>query len=174
MSTEQSDELFRDCIGGMLCFGHRVWSLPRPGMEDTHRICIACGGQYPIRNEVMNITEDKLYKIIVQDDSKSRKMAPVHAGFFRYFPRAIKACAYLSWMGNQKHNPGNELGWSWNRSNDHGDCVGRHQLDAGTLDEYGLPHELAVAWRAMAQLEKYLVEKYGLELPPAAYMVEDD
>lgn len=120
------------------------------------------------------MSNDPLYDILVKGDSDSRKMAPVHAGFFRYFPRAIKACAYLSWMGNQKHNPGEELGWSWNRSDDHGDCVGRHQLDLGTLDEYNLPHELAVAWRGMAQLEKYLVETYDLELPPAAYLVPDD
>ena len=117
---------------------------------------------------------DPLYDIMVTDDDESRKRAPVYSGFMRYFPRAMKAVAYLSWMGNQKHNPGAELGWSWNRSNDHGDCVARHQCDVGELDEYGLPHELAVAWRAMAQLEVYLVEKYGLKLPPAAYMVPDD
>ncbi len=119
--------------------------------------------------------EDPLYDIFVRNTSASRKTAPVWQGFMRYFPRAMKAVAYLSWMGNQKHNPDAEtLGWSWNRSNDHGDCVGRHQSEVGELDEYNLQHEIAVAWRAMAQLEVYLVEKYDLDLPPAAYLVGDD
>ena len=120
------------------------------------------------------MTTDPLYDILVTDDSASRKKAPVHTGVFRYFQRALKAVAYLSWLGNEKHNPGEELGWSWNRSNDHGDCVVRHQMDAGILDEYDLPHEVAVAWRALAQLEVYLVEKYDLPLPPAAYLVPED
>jgi hypothetical protein len=122
----------------------------------------------------MKTKTDPLFDILVTEDSESRKKAPVHAGVFRYFPRALKACAYLSWMGNQKHNPDEELGWSYNRSNDHGDCIARHQLDLNALDEYGLPHEVAVAWRALAQLEVYLVEKYNLPLPPAAYLVPED
>lgn len=117
---------------------------------------------------------DILHDILVKDDSASRKLAPVYEGVMRYFPRAMKAVAYLSKMGNDKHNPDAEhLGWSWNRSDDHGDCIARHQLEPEQLDEYGLPHCLAVAWRAMAQLEKYLVERYDLDLPPAAYLVPD-
>ena len=116
---------------------------------------------------------DPLYDILVKDDSASRKLAPVHSGFMRYFPNGMKAIACMSRMANDKHNPGKELGWSWNRSNDHEDCVARHSLDGTALDEFQLPHLVARGWRAMAALEVYLVDKYGLPLPPAAYLVNE-
>lgn len=124
--------------------------------------------------ELESMSKDPLYDILVKDDSASRKLAPVHAGFMRYFPNGMKAIACMSRMANAKHNPGEELGWSWNRSDDHEDCVARHSLDGTKLDEFNLPHIVARGWRAMAALEKALVEHYDLDLPPAAYMVPDD
>lgn len=117
---------------------------------------------------------DPLYDVLVANTSAARKLAPVHRGFNRYFPNAILAVAYLSRAANEKHNPNTEIGWSWNISDDHEDCVARHQLHLDHLDEFGLPHYVAVAWRSMSQLEKYLVEKYKLPLPPAAYLVPED
>ncbi len=117
---------------------------------------------------------DILYDILVKNDTKSRKLAPIFEGFLRYFPNSMKAVACLSRMASAKHNGPGKFGWSWNRSDDHGDCIARHQLEPETPDEFNLPHAVAVAWRAMAQLEKLLVEKYGLKLPPAAYMVPEE
>lgn len=117
---------------------------------------------------------DPLYDLLVKQTSEARKKAPVQAGFNDYFPEAIMAVAMMSYMANQKHNPTEELGWSWNRSDDHADCVARHALRDDTLDEFNLPHKVAKAWRAMADLQKYLVEEYDLDLPPAAYLVPDD
>ena len=118
--------------------------------------------------------KDPLYDLLVKQTSEARKKAPVQAGFNDYFPDAILAVALMSYMANQKHNPTEALGWSWNRSDDHADCVARHSLRPDTDDEFGLNHRIARAWRAMADLQKYLVEKYGLELPPAAYIVPED
>ena len=112
--------------------------------------------------------------LMTTDTSAIRKMAPLYEGFVRYFPRAMKAVALMSKLASEKHNGKGNFGWSWNRSDDHGACLLRHQLEPETLDEFDLPHAVAVAWRANAQLEKLLVELYGLDLPPAAYLVMDE
>ena len=88
------------------------------------------------------------------NDSASRKATPLHSGVLRYFPLALCAVARLSKAGNDKHNPGEPLHWSRGKSNDHGDCLVRHQLTPEAIDpETGESHAVAVAWRALAQLE---------------------
>ena len=89
-------------------------------------------------------------------DSKERKDAPVHAGFNAYFPDAIVEVARLSQTGNDKHNPGEALHWSRDKSSDHADCIARHQLEFDQLDDDGYLHAVKVAWRAMAQLQVLL------------------
>lgn len=89
----------------------------------------------------------------IETNSDKRKNIPVHHGFNLYFPLAIAECARLSRDANEKHNPGEPLHWSKHISNDHADCLGRHQLDAGTWDDDGHRHSTKVAWRAMAQLQ---------------------
>jgi hypothetical protein len=85
---------------------------------------------------------------------KERKDTPVYSGFMRYFPDAMRLVAQLSLHANEKHNPGQPLHWSKGKSNDHGDCLIRHQLDIGTFDEGNdCDHAVSVAWRAMAQLQ---------------------
>ena len=87
-------------------------------------------------------------------DSQERKDTPIFSGFVKYFPMAMAEVARLSKAGNDKHNPGEPLHWSKEKSNDHGDCIIRHQIDAGTIDpDDGFLHDVKVAWRAMAQLE---------------------
>jgi dATP/dGTP diphosphohydrolase len=87
-------------------------------------------------------------------DSRARKEVPICTGVLDYFPKALAAVARLSKKGNDKHNPGQPLHWSRDKSTDHADCLIRHQLDRGKIDpETGLLHEVMVAWRALAQLE---------------------
>lgn len=89
----------------------------------------------------------------------NRKDAPVWSGFFKYFPDAIMEVARLSKIGNDKHNPGEPLHWSREKSGDHADCLLRHQLEYDKIDpEDGMYHAVKVAWRAMAQLQ-ILLEK---------------
>jgi hypothetical protein len=86
--------------------------------------------------------------------SAARKATPIFSGVLCYFPDALAAVARLSKQGNDKHNPGEPLHWSREKSNDHGDCIVRHQLDFDKIDaETGEYHAVAVAWRALAQLQ---------------------
>lgn len=90
--------------------------------------------------------------------SAERKGQPIHSGVLLYFPDALAAVAELSKVGNDKHNPGQPLHWSRDKSNDHADCVARHLIDVGPdwteLDhEDGLLHAQKVAWRALAMLQ---------------------
>lgn len=90
-------------------------------------------------------------------DPKARKNIPLATGCFDYFPRALAAIAELSKHGNDKHNPGQPLHWSRDKSNDHADCLARHLLERGKLDEIApgvkVRHSTQMAWRALALLE---------------------
>ena len=80
-------------------------------------------------------------------DSAERKTYPLYRGLFRYFPRALAAVAHLSYVSNEKHNPGEPLHWSKEKSSDHADCLLRHALEGAWVE---------AAWRALAQLETEL------------------
>lgn len=112
----------------------------------------------------------------------TRKNLPVFTGVLKYFPLALAEISKLSKIGNDKHNPGQPLHWSRDKSTDHGDCLVRHQLDAGTIDpetitaDYpeGLLHDVHVAWRALAQLEVALeAQRLPAPTPKPAPAVSD-
>jgi hypothetical protein len=89
-----------------------------------------------------------------KSESERRKATPIFSGVMRYFPDALAAVARLSKAGNDKHNPGEPLHWSRGKSTDHGDCIARHQITFDQIDEEtGEFHAVAVAWRALAQLQ---------------------
>jgi len=94
-------------------------------------------------------------------DAQERKNIPVYSGFVCYFPHAIAEVAKLSKAGNDQHNPGTPLHWDRSKSGDERDALMRHVLDGAMLQEswdYPLDEAIlearAVAWRAMAHLEK--------------------
>jgi hypothetical protein len=91
-------------------------------------------------------------------DSATRKRIPITSGVLDYFPNAIAAVAECSFVGNEKHNPGEPLHWSRGKSDDHADCIGRHLLERGTLDNDGIRHSAHLAWRALAMLQIELEE----------------
>lgn len=84
----------------------------------------------------------------------------MHRGLLAYFPDALAYVAHVSYVGNEQHNPGQELHWAREKSTDHGDCIVRHQAEFDKLDDDGLLHAGKVAWRALAQLQE-LLEKLG-------------
>ncbi len=86
-------------------------------------------------------------------DSKERKGVPLFSGLMKYFPDALAAVARVSFLGNEQHNPGEPLHWAREKSTDHEDCVARHLLDVGTLDDDGQKHAAKMAWRALAVLQ---------------------
>lgn len=84
----------------------------------------------------------------------TRKDFPLFAGCLHYFPDALLAVSLLSKIGNDKHNPGEPLHWSKDKSKAHADCLARHLLTHGEIDpETGLSHTVSVAWRALALLQ---------------------
>lgn len=98
-------------------------------------------------------------------DSAQRKMMPVTTGVLDYFPDAISLVAYISFLGNQKHNPGQDLHWSRGKSDDHIDCVARHLLNRDGVDADGILEVGEMAWRALAAAQLFIEKKFNL--PPS-------
>ncbi len=94
----------------------------------------------------------------ISASSVDRKLAPVFRGLFKYFPDALYEVAAHSYAANEKHNPGEELHWSRDKSADHEDCILRHMLDraAGIDMDTNL---VSVVWRALAALQLEIEEE---------------
>ena len=88
---------------------------------------------------------------MLPEDSQERKEHPVYSGFVGYFPDAMVAVARHSWLGNQKHNPNSHVHWDRSKSGDELDAMMRHILERDWV---------AVAWRAMANLQKQIEAGY--------------
>lgn len=93
-------------------------------------------------------------------NAQKRKDTPIVRGVLDYFPAAIAEVARVSKLGNDQHNPGQEMHWARGKSSDHADCIVRHLMDRGTIDTDGVRHSAKVAWRALALLQEEL-EKAG-------------
>lgn len=92
------------------------------------------------------------------NESARRKGMPLFQGCMMYFPDALLAIAEHSRKANDKHNPGEPLHWSKEKSKDHADCIARHLIDIGpdwdaTDPDLGSLHATALAWRALALLQ---------------------
>lgn len=92
------------------------------------------------------------------NDKQARKERPIARGVLDYFPDAVAAVANLSYVGNQQHNPGEEMHWAREKSSDHADCIVRHLMQRGQTDDDGVRHSTKVAWRALANLQLELEE----------------
>jgi hypothetical protein len=101
------------------------------------------------------------------DTHESRKATPIASGVLDYFPAAVAAVAKVSLVSNDKHNPGEPLHWSRDKSTDHADALVRHLLARGTTDADGLLHSAKVAWRALALLQTEIEQAAGFN-PNAA------
>lgn len=81
--------------------------------------------------------------------------------------------AKVSKLGNDKHNPGEEMYHARDKSPDHGDCVIRHMIDLEDLLATQAPPQQilsevsSLAWRALA-LSQEIHERYGSPLAPGA------
>jgi len=117
-------------------------------------------------------------KFTLPTDSKERKNFPVHTGCLRYFPAALAGVAKTSKMGNDKHNPGEELHHARGKSMDHTDCIVRHLIDSDDLiaamnrgEEVNIEELLnevnSMVWRALAYSQE-IHERFGAPLAPGA------
>jgi len=91
--------------------------------------------------------------------SEERKQHPAFSGCIAYFPDAIMAISNHSWKANEKHNPGETLYWNRAKSGDELDALQRHVIDYARGERYdsdGLQIAVAIAWRALAFLQKEL------------------
>lgn len=88
--------------------------------------------------------------------SEQRKEVAVSRGLYAYFPDALALIARHSVRSNEKHNPGQPVHWSREKSADHEDCIARHSLSIAinpdSLDGTE-PHIVCRAWRALAALQ---------------------
>lgn len=78
------------------------------------------------------------------EDSAERKTYPMHAVISGYFPAALAKVSHHSYLGNEKHNPGEPLHWARGKSDDHLDAAMRHMVE-GDLT--------GAAWRILAALQ---------------------
>jgi Domain of unknown function (DUF5664) len=86
-------------------------------------------------------------------DKEARKQRPLARGVMDYFPDALAEVAYCSWKGSEQHHPGTGVWWERDKSADHADCVLRHLMERGTIDDDGVRHSAKTAWRALALLQ---------------------
>ena len=92
-------------------------------------------------------------------DDGNRESYPLYDGLFAYFPAALCEVARWSMVGNDKHNPGEELHWSREKSTDHQNKILRHLLDYDQTEENGFIEAVPLAWRALALLQTELEKK---------------
>lgn len=115
------------------------------------------------------------HKRFMPADSAARKRVPLCSGLLDYFPDALANVAEVSFVGNEKHNPGQPLHHARGKSMDHADCIMRHLAERGGFDivqigdkTYRVRHSAYLAWRALALLQEELEVELGLELPRGA------
>ena len=110
------------------------------------------------------------HAIIIQEVTEGKKYdqgkAPVMQGLFQFFPKALKEVAMHSAYGAEKYKEKYEdKNWSKveDGKNRYADALGRHILDQfidGPIDpESKRLHACAIAWNALAYLEKILEEE---------------
>jgi hypothetical protein len=104
---------------------------------------------------------------LIDADSETRKTYPMARGLLDYFPDALAEVAKVSYLGNLKHNPGEEMHHARGKSMDHADCIVRHLVGRGGFDG-DLRESAALAWRALALLQEEIEREKGLPLPRGA------
>lgn len=112
----------------------------------------------------IEVKADPLEEKPLPDDSLARKQVPMATGLLDYFPDALAAVAHVSYLGNQKHNPGQPTHWARGKSMDHADCIVRHLAERGFKDPAGVRHSAQMAWRALALLQEELEQEFDLPM----------
>jgi len=109
---------------------------------------------------------------VLPQDSEARKEIPMARGLLDYFPAALAEVSRVSLIGNEKHNPGEEMHHARGKSMDHADCIMRHLTERGCTDvvfangrTYQVRHSAYLAWRALALLQQE-IEEDGLSTMP--------
>lgn len=104
---------------------------------------------------------------LLNTTSEERKKYPMARGLLDYFPDALAEVSKVSYLGNEKHNPGEEMHHARGKSMDHADCIARHLVGRGGFDGE-IRETAALAWRALALLQEELEKELNLPLPRGA------
>jgi hypothetical protein len=121
-------------------------------------------------------------KPLLPSDPKERKKYPVATGVLDYFPSALLQVAYVSYVGNVQHNPGQPLHWARGKSMDQEDTTIRHFMERTesedsnvtsrlTKDTDGTYHIAKAIWRLLATFQVAL-ESEGAPLARGARLPE--
>lgn len=154
------------CIATGTCAAPEVDAPPDPAFE---RAAVEAG-YAPLSDYVARHPKyagERPKARIIDTDSATRKTFPMAAGLLDYFPDALAEVAKVSFLGNQKHNPGEPMHHARGKSMDHADCIVRHLVGRGGFDGE-LRESAALAWRALALLQEELEAEFGLPLPRGA------
>jgi len=87
------------------------------------------------------------------------KMYPMFEGLLKYFPDALRYVSHVSKVANDQHHPDTPVHWDKTKSTDEKDAGLRHLTEVAKgneLDDDGLLHRGKIAWRFLADLQKYL------------------
>lgn len=87
---------------------------------------------------------------------EDRKKTPMYGGVIKYFPKALREIARVSYKATEQHHPDKEMHWDRTKSNEHLESSMRHLLDYAEGEEFdtdGQRHLAKMAWRVLAQLE---------------------
>lgn len=99
---------------------------PEPEATPAPSSCEPCkaalAGSWPLNDGAR-------YPSPLPNDSAERKELPLFKVLFETYPAAMVALTRAAVAGNNKHNPGQELHHSRNKSNDHEDCIARHLME---------------------------------------------
>lgn len=104
---------------------------------------------------------------LLDTTSAERKKYPMATGLLDYFPDALAEVAKVSYLGNEKHNPGQEMHHARGKSMDHADCIIRHLAGRGGFDG-DIRESASLAWRALALLQEEIEKELNLPLPRGA------
>lgn len=117
--------------------------------------------------EAPSLVPDPQRQRLIDTDSATRKTFPMCEGLLDYFPDALAEVSRVSYLGNQKHNPGEPMHHARGKSMDHANCIIRHLAGRGGFDGE-LRESAALAWRALALLQEELERELSLPLPRGA------
>lgn len=107
---------------------------------------------------------------MLPNDAEKRKQYPIGTILRDYFPDAIAEVAYACYVGSQQHNPGTPTHWDRDKSQDQIDCIARHLIEAGKIDDDGVRHSAKLATRALMLLQLELEQEAEVKGHKKAYV----